>query len=88
MRLWGPRNHGVGGGTAKVAKVVVRVDTDAGIYGLGEVDDFMGVRQGIAYMNEYFRGYDAFAANAIVSELIYGTQAPTSVISSGELRSR
>jgi galactonate dehydratase len=76
MRLWGPRNHSVGGGIAKVAKVIVRVDTDAGIYGLGEVDDFMGVRQGIAYMNEYFRGYDAFAANAIVSELIYGTQAP------------
>lgn len=76
MRLWGPRIHGVGGGSAKIAKVVVRVDTDAGIYGLGEVDDFMGVRQGIAYMREYFIGRDAFAANAIVSEMLYGTQAP------------
>ncbi len=76
MRLWGPRLHGVGGGSAKIAKVVVRVDTDAGIYGLGEVDDFMGVRQGIAYMREYFLGRDAFAANAIVSEMLYGTQAP------------
>ena len=76
MRLWGPRNHGVGGGTAKIAKVIVRVDTDAGLYGLGEVDDFMGVRQGIAYMREYFLGRDPFAANAIVSEMIYGTQAP------------
>ena len=76
MRLWGPRIHGVGGGSAKIAKVVVRVDTDAGIYGLGEVDDFMGVRQGIAYMREYFLGRDAFAANAIVSEMLYGTQAP------------
>ena len=76
MRLWGPRNHGVGGGTAKIAKVVVRIDTDAGIYGLGEVDDFMGVRQGLAYMREYFLGRDPFAANAIVSEMLYGTQAP------------
>jgi galactonate dehydratase len=76
MRLWGPRNHGVGGGTARIAKVVVRVDTDAGIYGLGEVDDFMGVRQGIAYMREYFQGRDPFSVNAIVSEMLYGTQAP------------
>ena len=76
MRLWGPRIHGVGGGSAKIAKVVVRVDTDAGLHGLGEVDDFMGVRQGIAYMREYFIGRDAFAANAIVSEMLYGTQAP------------
>ncbi len=76
MRLWGPRNHGVGGGTAKIAKVIVRVDTDAGLYGLGEVDDFMGVRQGIAYMREYFLGRDPFAANAIISEMLYGSQAP------------
>ncbi|MSU64946.1 MAG: mandelate racemase/muconate lactonizing enzyme family protein [Opitutus sp.] len=76
MRLWGPRNHGVGGGTSNIAKVVIRVDTDAGIYGLGEVDDFMGVRQGIAYMREYFRGRDPFSVNAIVSEMLYGTQAP------------
>jgi galactonate dehydratase len=76
MRLWGPRNHGVGGGTSSIAKVVVRVDTDAGLYGLGEVDDFMGVRQGIAYMREYFLGRDPFTINAIVSEMLYGTQAP------------
>jgi galactonate dehydratase len=76
MRLWGPRNHGVGGGTAKIAKVIVRVDTDAGLYGLGEVDDFMGVRQGLAYMREYFLGRDPFTINAIVSEMLYGTQVP------------
>ena len=76
MRLWGPRNHGVGGGAAKIARVVVRVDTDSGIYGLGECDDFMGVRQGIAYLDEYFRGRDPFSINAIVSEMLYGTQAP------------
>lgn len=76
MRLWGPRIHGVGGGRAEIAKVIVRVDTDAGIYGLGEVDDFMGVRQGIAYMREFFRGRDAFASQAMVSQLLYGTVAP------------
>jgi galactonate dehydratase len=77
MRLWGPRLHGVGGATGgQIAKVIVRVDTDAGIYGLGEVDDFMGVRQGIAYIRDYFRGRDPLAINPIVSELLYGTVAP------------
>ncbi len=77
MRLWGPRHHGVGGGTgAKIGKVIVRVDSDAGIYGLGEVDDFVGVRQAVAYMRDYFRGRDPFAASAIFSEMLYGTPAP------------
>ncbi|MBL7700353.1 MAG: mandelate racemase/muconate lactonizing enzyme family protein [Chitinophagaceae bacterium] len=76
LRLWGPRNHGVGGGETRIAKVIVRVDTDSGVYGLGEADDFMGVRQGIAYMREYFRGRDPFTVNAIISEMMYGTLAP------------
>jgi galactonate dehydratase len=76
MRLRGPRNHNVGGGTSKIAKVVIRVDADNGLYGLGECDDFMGVKRGIHYMNEYFRGRDAFAVNAIVSEMLYGTANP------------
>ena len=71
-----PRNHALGGGTSTIAKVVVRVDADNGLYGLGEIDDFMGVRQGIAYIDEYFRGRDPFAINALVSELLYGTVAP------------
>lgn len=59
-----------------MAKVIVRVDTDAGIYGLGEVDDFMGVREAIAYIREYFRGRDPMAINPIVFELWYGTLPP------------
>ncbi len=77
MRLWGPRVHGVGGETGgKIAKIIIRVDTDAGIYGLGEVDDMMGVLDGIAYIREYFRGRDPFEVNAIVSELLYATLSP------------
>ena len=46
MRLRGPLVHGQGGETGgTIGKVVVRVDTDAGVYGLGEADDFMGVRR-------------------------------------------
>lgn len=76
MRLTGPRNHGVGGGTSTLTKVIVRVDTDAGVYGLGEVDNFMGVREGIAYMRDFFRGRDPFTVRALISEMIYGTVAP------------
>ncbi len=77
MRLFGPRIHGVGGETGGMSgKIVVRVDTDAGLYGLGEADDFMGVRQGIEYMNRYFMGRDPFEANAIVSEMLWASLPP------------
>ena len=42
MRLRGPLAHSMGGHAGLVTKVVVRVDTDAGLYGLGEADDFLG----------------------------------------------
>src|SRR5690349_15447587 len=77
MRLWGPRIHDVGGGSgAKIAKIIIRVDTDAGLYGLGEVDDFMGMRQAINYIREYFKGRDPFQINAIVSEMLYASLPP------------
>ncbi|PYV09426.1 MAG: hypothetical protein DMG07_23215 [Acidobacteria bacterium] len=77
MRLRGPLVHGQGGATSEmIAKVIVRVDTDAGIYGLGEIDDFMGVREALAYMKQYFMGRDAFEANPIVSELLYASLPP------------
>ena len=43
MRLSGPRLHSVGGAESTIGKWIVRVDTDA-IFGLGEADDFMGVK--------------------------------------------
>lgn len=77
MRLWGPRYHGVGGESGgQIGKVIVRVDTDAGIYGLGEADDFMGLREAIDYIREYFRGRNPFAIKPIVSELWYATLPP------------
>ena len=57
LRLFGPFVHGQGGpGEGRIAKVVVRVDTDAGVYGLGEVDDFAGVYNALQYMKHYFQG--------------------------------
>ena len=45
MRLRGPREHGVGGESdAKITKVIIRVDADNGQFGLGECDNFMGIR--------------------------------------------
>jgi L-alanine-DL-glutamate epimerase-like enolase superfamily enzyme len=77
MRLRGPLVHGQGGEVGStIGKVLVRVDTDAGIYGLGEADDFMGVGEAIAYMREYFRGRDPFDANAIISEFLWASLPP------------
>ncbi len=76
MCLWGPLEHAVGGGKDMIAKIVVRVDTDAGLYGLGEVDDFMGVEGGLAYMKHYLVGRDPLEVRPIVSELLYGSLPP------------
>jgi L-alanine-DL-glutamate epimerase-like enolase superfamily enzyme len=77
MRLFGPLLHGQGGETGgSIGKVIVRVDTDAGIHGLGEADDFMGVRQGIAYADHYFRGRDPFEAVPIIQEFMWASLPP------------
>ena len=77
MKLCGPLLHGQGGvRVEKYAKVIIRVDTDAGIHGLGEVDDFIGVREAIVYMKHYFLGRDPFEINPIVSEMLFGTLPP------------
>ncbi len=77
MRLWGPLHHGQGGTSEDmIAKVLVRVDSDAGLYGLGEIDDFMGAREAVTYMKHYFQGRDPMEINAIVSEVLYGSLPP------------
>ena len=64
-------------------KIAVRVDTDSGLLGLGDVDDFMGVREARANRRDYFAGHDAFVASALVSEMIYGAEAPKDVMPGG-----
>jgi galactonate dehydratase len=77
MRLWGPLLHGQGGETGgSIGKVVVRLDTDAGVFGLGEADDFMGVRDAIEYANHYFMGRDPFEAVPIIQEFLWATLPP------------
>src|ERR1051326_5559184 len=76
MKLWGPLHHGQGGQRDRIAKILVRVDTDAGIHGLGELDDFAGVDKGIAYLREYLRGRDPMQIVPLVSEVVYGSLPP------------
>ena len=64
LRLFGPLLHGQGGpgeSDAKIGKTIIRVETDAGIHGLGEVDDFAGVYDALRYMKHYFQGRDPLA---------------------------
>lgn len=76
LRLRGPRPHSVGGRVGEVTRLIVRVDTDAGIYGLGECQDFMGVAEGIAYIRSCLLGRNAFDVRPAVSEMLYGTLPP------------
>lgn len=76
MRLWGPRAHSLGGSKAMIGKCFLRVDTDTELYGIGEVDDFFGVGQAVAYIGAYLEGRDPFDVKPIVSELFYGTLPP------------
>src|SRR5579863_7038920 len=76
MRLWGPLNHGQGGQKETIGKIILRIDTDSGLYGLGEVDDFLGVREGVAYLRQYLLGRDPMEINPIVSEALYGSLPP------------
>ena len=46
MLLDGPDPHGVGGLERSWRVRLVRIDTDAGVYGLGEASGFFGDRDG------------------------------------------
>ena len=76
MLLKGPRPHGVGAEVTTARKLIVRVDTDAGVYGLGECEYFMGVREGIQYCRDCLLGRDPLKVRPLVSELIYGSPPP------------
>jgi L-alanine-DL-glutamate epimerase-like enolase superfamily enzyme len=76
MLLRGPDPHGVGGGMRTWTMLLVRVDTDEGVYGLGEAGDMLGTRDAIAWIRERLIGRDPFAVRPIVSELLYGGMPP------------
>ena len=78
LRLVGPREHSMGGTSGTIGKVIVRVDTDSGLYGLGEADNFLGVGDAIDYLRVLLVGQDPLRVRPFVSEAIFGTLAPHS----------
>lgn len=76
MRLVGPRPHSLGGEEGEVSKLLVRVDTDTDLYGLGEAEDFMGVREAIDSIKLRLIGRDPLTVRPFFSEVLYGTLPP------------
>lgn len=81
MVLVGPDDHGVGGQSRNWHVLLVRIDTDAGLYGLGEAahfqDQTLGVRQLIeGKMKSYLLGKDPFAIRPFVTDMLYGGLPP------------
>jgi galactonate dehydratase len=76
MLLTGARDHLPGGGSGSKSLLVVRVDADSGVYGLGEADVFPGTRDAIKSLGQFSVGRDAMAITPLMSEWKYGTVAP------------
>ena len=80
LYLEGPRNHMPGGGAGVARKLVVRVETDEGAYGLGEASYFtaspMGIRDAVEYIRMMLIGKDPLAIRPALSEIMYGTLPP------------
>jgi len=76
MLLTGPDKHGIGGQARNWSILVVRVDTDAGIYGLGEALNYMGVRQALDHIKGRLVGRDPLSIHPIAMDLIYGALPP------------
>ena len=67
MRIEGLDEHGFGGQSRSTGVLIVRVDTDEGLYGLGEVQDFLGVRDAIDNIREILTGADPLAIQPFVT---------------------
>ncbi len=74
--LLGPRIHSCGGVPGRIGKIIVRIDTDAGIYGLGEAENFMGVRECLAFLRKHLLGRNPLAVRPFFSEMLLGTLPP------------
>src|SRR4051794_13608938 len=78
MALVGPDPHGVGGEPRNWPVLIVRIDTDEGIYGLGEVTNliFFGVRDALAHLKRNLVGQDPINIRPIFTDMVYGALAP------------
>ena len=76
MKLTGPDSHGVGGKTRNLSYLLVRVDTDTGIYEIGESEVFLGVPDSINYIRDVLIGRDPMNIRSMVSEILYGRMPP------------
>jgi L-alanine-DL-glutamate epimerase-like enolase superfamily enzyme len=76
MLLSGPDEHGVGGIARTWHVLLVRVDTDAGIYGLGESGNFAGDRTLIREYRDWLIGRDPLAITPFVRAMLYGGLPP------------
>jgi len=71
MRLVGPREHVLGGGSGTISKTIVRVEADDGTYGLGEAEDWVGIEDSIQYISGVLEGRDPMAVRPHVSEIVF-----------------
>jgi galactonate dehydratase len=77
MLLEGPRSdHTEGQASGKISKLVIKIETDSGLYGLGEADNFLGVREALDFIENYLVGREPFDVRPIVSEMLYGSLPP------------
>jgi L-alanine-DL-glutamate epimerase-like enolase superfamily enzyme len=75
MRLTGDDPHGLGA-PRTWSILLVRVDTDEDVHGLGEATDLPGVREAIARAGAGLVGRDPLEIRPIVRELLYGALPP------------
>jgi galactonate dehydratase len=76
MLLRGPDPHGVGGVERTWHVLLVRIDTDAGVYGLGEAGNMFGDRQAIAYARDWLIGRDPLSVRPFVRAMLSGGLPP------------
>jgi len=80
MVLAGPDPHGIGGEARIWKLIIVRVDSDEGLYGLGEAPHIqlspVGVREAIAAIRDRVVGRDIRDVKPIVSEILWGARPP------------
>ena len=76
MKLIGPRRHAMGGEEGRMGKIIIRVDADNDLYGLGEADNFLGVKDAIDHIRTCLVGRDPFNVRPLVSEILYGSLPP------------